>query len=194
MQHPERRVGIVLLAAGRSERFGGTKLIAEFCGRPLWEWAAAEAESIALAQRVLVVAPASPLADRAGWTRVENHDAAQGMGTSIACGVRALAGCDRAVIALADMPLVTAAHLETLANAQGAVYSQLEDGLPGCPAAFPRRLFPELKSLAADQGARSLGLSDYTLLRPTDMRQLADVDTVRDLDSLTLRNTASTPE
>ena len=29
------KLGVVLLAAGRSERFGGNKLLADYCGRPM---------------------------------------------------------------------------------------------------------------------------------------------------------------
>ena len=103
---------MVLLAAGQAKRFGGGKLTAEFHGRPLWERAAETAEAIDFSERVLVIEPNSPIGSRLGWVQVENQFAKQGMGTSIAAGVRALTDCDRVIIMLADMPLVSRSHLD----------------------------------------------------------------------------------
>lgn len=175
---------MVLLAAGQAKRFGGGKLMAEFRGRPLWERAARTAEVIEFSERVVVIEPDSPIGSRLGWVRVENQFAEQGMGTSIAAGVRALTDCDRVMIMLADMPLVSRSHLDRLIAAQGVGFTRYPDGSAGCPAIFPRSVFPLLGTLDGDRGARSLNLADAELIAPSQKRQLTDIDEVSDLQRL----------
>ena len=184
MPSPEPKTGVVLLAAGQGKRFGGGKLTADFRGRPLWEWAARTAESLDSSERLLVIGPKSPIESREGWRLVENPVAERGMGTSIAAGVRALADSDRVVIMLADMPLVSRSHLGRLLEAQGVAFTLYPDGTAGCPAIFPRSVFPLLESLSGDRGARSLDLGDAELIAPPHERQLVDVDEVCDLQRL----------
>ena len=190
MPLPDVKTGVVLLAAGQGKRFGGGKLIAEFRGRPLWEWAAETAENTDFNERILVIGQNSPISSRLRWRIVENPFAEQGMGTSIAAGVRALTDCDRAIIMLADMPLVSPTHLGRLIEAQGVAFTLYPDNIAGCPAIFPRKVFPLLETLTGDRGARSLDLGDAELVAPQHLDELFDVDDTRDLDRL---NSAKAP-
>lgn len=185
MPTPELKTGVVLLAAGRAKRFGGDKLIAEFHGRPLWEKAAQTAETIDFSERVVVIGPDSPIKSRSGWMRVENPFAEQGMGTSIAAGVRALVECDRVIIMLADMPFVSRMHLDRLIAAKGVAFTCYPDGSAGCPAIFPRSVFPLLETLTGDRGARSLDLGEAELIAPSQESHLTDIDEPSDLQRLT---------
>lgn len=184
----ESKTGVVLLAAGQGKRFGGGKLTADFRGRPLWEWAAETAENANFSERLLVVGSDSPIGNRRGWRLIENLAAERGMGTSIAAGVRALTDCDRVVVMLADMPLVSPTHLGRLVASQGVAFTQYHDGKAGCPAVFPRLVFPQLASLTRDRGARSLDLADVELIAPIDERELADVDWAYDIERLNSAN------
>jgi len=164
---PELKTGVVLLAAGQGRRFGGGKLIADFRGRPLWEWAAKTAEKIDFSERLIVIGPKSSIRSRRGWRLVENPVAEQGMGTSIAAGIRALIDCDRAMIMLAAMPLVSRTHLARLFAAQGVAFSRSPDGTAGCPAVFSRSVFPLLEALdgTGEREASIWGMpSSYRLL------------------------------
>lgn len=185
MPSTELKIGVVLLAAGQGRRFGGGKLTADFRGRPLWEWAAKTAESINFSDRLLVISTKSPIRARPTWRLVENQFAENGMGTSIAEGVRALTNCNRVIVMLADMPLVSGTHLDRLIATQGVAFTRYPDGSAGCPAIFPRSAFKKLEGLTGEQGARSLDLGEAILVSPPDWRELADVDTVRDLETLT---------
>ena len=185
MKPPEVNTGVVLLAAGQGKRFGGGKLVADFRGRPLWTWAADTVDGFEFSERLLVIGPDNPIGSRPGWTLVENRIAEQGMGTSIAAGVRALTDCDRVIIMLADMPLVSRTHLDRMLAVQRAAFTRYHDGKAGCPAIFPRSIFPLLKSLTGDRGARSLDLNEAEVIPPPDERELADVDEVCDLRRLT---------
>lgn len=184
----DQKIGVVLLAAGQGKRFGSDKLTARFRGRPLWQWAAEIAEQVGFSERVLVVGPNSPIRNRRSWRLTENSEAEHGMGTSIATGVRALTDCDRVIIMLSDMPLVSKEHLCRLIAAKGVAFTQYCDGTAGCPAIFTRSVFPLLASLANDQGARSLRFEDTELVEPSREEELADVDSVRDLERLSSLN------
>ena len=184
MPPSEVKTGVVLLAAGQGKRFGGDKLTASFRGRPLWQWAAETAEYFNFSERLLVIDPKNPIGSRPTWTLVENPQAEQGMGTSIAAGVRALTLSDRVVVMLADMPLVSHTHVGRLIASQNVAFTQYHGGRAGCPAIFPRWVFPKLTHLAGDAGARSLGLKDAELIPPPRERELADIDEAYDLQRL----------
>lgn len=184
MRSPEPGTGVVLLAAGQGKRFGGGKLIADFRGRPLWEWAAEAAENIDFGERLVIVGKDNPIGQRPGWTQIDNPAAERGMGTSIAAGVAALKKSHRAVIMLADMPLVSPSHLNQLVASEGVAFTRYSDGSPGCPAAFPSSAFPQLALLTGNEGARSLGFTDVTLVSPRHERELADIDTVCELQRI----------
>ena len=63
-------IALILLAAGRSERFGSDKLTVLFRGRPLWEWAAAAAESAGFESLYLVIGEHSRVTAREKWRPV----------------------------------------------------------------------------------------------------------------------------
>lgn len=174
-------IAVILLAAGRSQRFGGEKLIAEFKGKPLWQWSAEAAEDAGFAHRYLVVGEYSSMGPRDGWTTIVNRAAAAGMGTSIATGVAAAENHRRVVITLADMPQVTAAHLRRLAQTRGTTFTRQRDGRAGSPAAFDRERFAALRTLTGDRGARSLALAPHHILTPDDPAILRDIDTPGDM-------------
>ena len=152
----------LVLAAGRSTRFGGDKLLAPLGGRPVIRWTA---EAIAGAvDRVYVVAPPSPAAlvdalHGLGYVVVEHAGRDEGMGSSIRAGITALDADVRAVvIALGDQPLVTSSVVRQLGAAwrscQGrAVVPVYHDG-EGHPVLFDRDCFAALAARRGEGGAR----------------------------------------
>src|SRR5439155_4485542 len=112
---PQGGLAAVILAAGRSRRFGGDKLLAEWRGRPiLWhvlDVTAAARASGELADAWVVVAAeddaAAVLARSAGLPRVVNPDADLGLSSSLRCGLTALpADAGAALILLGDQPMI----------------------------------------------------------------------------------------
>jgi molybdenum cofactor cytidylyltransferase len=193
-----RRVAAVILAAGRSIRMGGpNKLLAEINGKPLVRIAAEQA----LASR------ASPVIVVTGHQRqeveaaiagldvksVHNPDFAQGLGTSLRCGVAAVpVENDGAIICLADMPQVNAALIDRLIAAfdpeKGAlVVLPTLDGKRGNPVLWSRRFFPDLMAIEGDVGARHLiaGYAEAVTEVPVEGdRAFTDVDTPEALQTL----------
>ena len=174
-------IALILLAAGRSERFGGDKLTAPFRGKSLWEWAAGSAERAGFAHLYLIVGDHSKIGIRQNWQTVVNPAAASGMGTSIAAGVAAAASHRRIVIALADMPMVDPNHLRLLAAESGPVFTRQADGTAGSPAAFDDDSFNALRSLGGDRGARSLSFPDAKIIEPGEEALVVDIDTPSEL-------------
>jgi molybdenum cofactor cytidylyltransferase len=160
-------VAAIILAAGRGSRFAGSnKLLAAFRGRPLVRWAA-EAALASQARPVVVVVGHDAAAIDAALAGlpvrvVANPRHADGLSASLRAGLAALpTGVEAALVLLADMPLLTAAHLDRLIAAFRAgdpppVCVPVHDGRRGNPVLWPARLFPSLMRIEGDVGGRAL--------------------------------------
>lgn len=174
--------GLVLLAAGRSSRFGSDKFAASLDGKPLWQWAATVADRAGFGKKFLVVRPDRREMDPGeDWTIVVNRDADLGLSSSIKAGLHAAADCRRIVLALADMPFVNPGHLAAIAASPGVTFTRYPDGRDGCPAVFPSGSYPALLALSGDRGAASIRFGTSAALAPADPATLRDIDTVSDL-------------
>ena len=181
----------VVLAAGASTRFGRTKQLEHFEGIPLAAAAVRKAELVCGARTVLVTGKdwkevASACEPLAGFF-VINDDYERGLASSIACGVRAVAeSADAILLMLADLPLITAEHLDILVNAwiespQSIIASAFEDTL-GPPIVFPKNDFDELLKLKGDRGARPIIDANRDRVQSIDCEEAAfDIDRPEDL-------------
>jgi molybdenum cofactor cytidylyltransferase len=178
-------IAFALLAAGGATRFGGGKLDAMLCAKPLWRWAADTAETAGFATRVLIVGGHSRLEAPvpAGWSVVSNPNAQSGIASSIRAACSAAAGCRRLVIGLGDMPLIERDHLRALALAEGVVFTRYSSDREGVPAGFSRNAFTKLAHLEGDHGAASLDWGPGRIaISPRSPDSLLDIDTPQDLD------------
>ncbi len=163
----DHEVCVLLLAAGRARRFGAPKQLARLDGVSLVRRAARAAA--ASGARVLVVTGAYRRAVRAeleglAVMPIWNARWRQGLGDSIACGVRfarRLRPSPRAlIVALADQALLTAADFRALIAAHAAAPARIvaaaNAAVRGPPCLFPRRHFAELAALRGRGGARTV--------------------------------------
>ncbi|MEO7713411.1 MAG: nucleotidyltransferase family protein [Gemmatimonadaceae bacterium] len=187
----------LLLAAGRSTRFGGDKLLALVHGAPVLSWSAA-----ALAAEVdalfIVVPPdsASQLMAVAGVAAVtvENASRDDGLASSIRAGLAVLpTHVEAVVIALADQPFVSPGTVRRLrerwsAGGVEAVAPRYRDAR-GHPVLFGRSTFPALQALEGDEGAKALleSLGKGLGLVDVDEAMPSDVDTPHALSELDAR-------
>lgn len=179
----------VLLAAGQSRRMGeANKLLLPVDGRPLVRLCAQTLLEAGLA-RVVVV-----LGEQAGRVRraledlplqfVENQRFQEGMGTSLATGIRALSDSfDHAVIALGDMPAIAPDTIRALLRAGGGRGIRVPEhlGRRGHPVVFDlTRYRGELMALEGARGAR-----DILRAHPEEVTRVpvADPGVVLDLDT-----------
>ena len=157
------KLAAVVLAAGRAERFGADKRLAQLRGRPLIEWALEALDGFDFAQKICVVREDDPIDDvvrRYDVAPVVNVHAAEGMGTSLACGIAALGEVDGAFIVLADMPDIPpglyAAMAACFAGDEADIVVPCHDGRAGHPVLFGAACFTALKALTGDRGGRGL--------------------------------------
>ena len=185
------RVGAVLLAAGRSSRFGGAhKLLARWRGLPLVAHVADAITAAGLPPPIIVLgheadAVRAALAGRAARF-VTAPDWDDGMGRSLAAGIAAVpADWDAALICLADMPAVEPALIAALVGAPGEVVVPVWDGARGHPVRWPRAAFPLLMALAGDTGGKAV-MADFPVaeVAAPSAACLLDVDTPAALDEL----------
>ncbi|WFL77776.1 nucleotidyltransferase family protein [Altererythrobacter arenosus] len=178
-------VGLVLLAAGRSRRFGPQdKLAQDWRGKPLARHAADTLAALPFAAHIAVVGEDSRLQLPEQFETVTNPDPALGLSHSIALGVEALLPrhLDACLIALADMPLVPEAHflalLDGVARSDGDIVATANGDRAQVPAVFGKEHFAALIALTGDQGARELLRTARTI--PCDAELLADFDRPED--------------
>lgn len=179
-------VPALILAAGFGARFGSDKRRAALAdGRTLL------ATSLEAAQRVfeevhLVLRPEddpAALGLPAGCSIIRCDDAGQGMGHSLAAGVRALSErpAEAMAVLLGDMPWIAEDSLRALVGkaAAGRIVFPLYQGERGHPVLFGRVFWGELQHLTGDEGARrvlrahasawvAVGVDDPGVLRDVD--------------------------
>ena len=163
-------VTILLLAAGGSTRMGGAdKLAREIDGEPLLHRAVREAVQSGADVIVVTTPQRMPIvADLPVTTIVGGAD----MSASLAAGLLGI-DADAVIIALADMPDVTAAHYTALIHTYSPdtpiCRAATADGTPGHPVLFDRRYFDELRAISGDQGAKDIlkRHADQVVLVPT---------------------------
>ncbi len=174
------RVAVVLLAAGRSARFGGDKLAAPFRGQPLGTHAAAMLAAIPFAAHIAVTGPSAVDLAALGFDcRAAQPDAPMSLSLKLGIAAAEATGCDACLIALADMPLVPATHIHALLAAHdGALTATLSDEVRMVPALISRAAFPLVATLSGDQGARALLRAAPGVAAPPAW--LVDIDTPGD--------------
>ncbi|MEP6990510.1 MAG: nucleotidyltransferase family protein [bacterium] len=176
----------LLLAAGRSRRFGSDKLCAKLDGKAVVRWSAAALTAL---DAVYVVIPPGADAVTQALSRLDvrfvvNLARDEGMASSIRAGVAALpADTEAVVIALADQPRASAdttGHLVQRWNDgdADAVAPVFSDGR-GHPVLFGRACFETLLQLRGDTGARAVldALGPRLALVAVDGPMPVDVDT-----------------
>jgi molybdenum cofactor cytidylyltransferase len=186
-------IGAVVLAAGTGTRFGGTKQVVEFRGKPLAQHAVDAAVAAGVDELVVVVGHdaeriRAALHLPAFGRFVENPSYASGMASSLAAGLGALGDAREAAIVLpSDQPGITSQHLRSLMEAFAARRSPIirlrfRSG-PG-PALLAREVWDEASTLEGDTGARDFMERRPDLVEELDMGGDAprDVDVPEDLD------------
>lgn len=160
---PGQVVGLVL-AAGRSQRMGRPKQLAQLGGRPLLEHTLRSLSASGVDEVVVALGAHAGLVERGvrlqGAVPLRAGRWREGMGAVLAEASAALAGCGALVVALGDQPMVGPAVVERLVAAwragAGPVVRAAYSGRPGHPVLFDGTLLPELAALGGDVGARGL--------------------------------------
>ena len=181
-------VVLILLAAGKSERFGiPNKLEVEFLGQPVGFHVVTALEDMPFRDRMVVTDGCQLDFASRGYTVIHNDDPDAGMSRSVKLGVKHAKehGAAAVLIALADMPRLTTAHIYRLFDAvdsDDAVVASSDGVEPKPPAVFGRGQFDFLMTLDGDAGARDLVKAGRHVV--TSPAELIDIDTPEDLAAL----------
>ena len=119
---------------------------------------------------------------------VHNPDYRQGMGGSLACGIRAVTKTAAgALICLGDMPHIKAATIDGVVEAldlktRREICIPAYQGRRGHPVLFSRRFFPLLEKLSQDAGAKMIieaHADSIVEIEVADPGILIDIDSTR---------------
>lgn len=190
------KLGAVLLAAGRSERFGGNKLLADFDGRPMVCQALAAMQCIEAERFAAVVScgQVAELARSGGFDVLENDDPALGQAHSVVIAAEKLQDMDALLFVAGDQPLLTGESLALLvrrfAESGKGIACLADETHRGNPAVFSRRYFPALLALSGDRGAKGIlreHSDDLLVVACLHENELADADTQEALEAIRAR-------
>jgi molybdenum cofactor cytidylyltransferase len=188
------RVAALVLAAGASSRMDGcNKLLCEVDGVPMIERAVRAAVDSRCAQVVVVTGWQADRIEAALASMpvsiVRNPDYAAGLAGSLRRGMASLPDeIDAALIQLADMPWISAGHIDRLIDAfdpaEPMIVVPMRAGRRGHPVLWPRRFFEQIGRLTGDVGARELLARNASQVRAVAFDSDAifeDVDTPEQL-------------
>ncbi|GAB5449869.1 MAG: nucleotidyltransferase family protein [Halioglobus sp.] len=182
--------GVLVLAAGRSNRFGSDKRQALLD------------DNVSVLDRLLTTLEVSGLAvcvclapgdndlsvnlAARGVATVYCPRAHEGLGATLAHGITAVHTWPATLIALADMPWINASTLQALASHCSAdtIVAPRFDGRQGHPVGFGRTFYPLLRALQGDTGGRAILRSNPASVQFVDVDDPAihwDIDTPADL-------------
>ena len=164
------RIAALVLAAGTSSRMEGrNKLLCEIGGMTMVERAVRAALDSRCARVVVVTgwqaqeveAAIDSVVESSSVTVVRNPQYATGLSSSLRCAVAMLPDAlDAALVQLADMPWIGAAHIDRLIEAfdprNPTITAPFRDGRRGNPVLWPKAYLPMLGALGGDVGARWL--------------------------------------
>lgn len=197
-QPPVAKLVGLVLAAGRSTRFGGLKQLADLNGKPLVQHVVDNAASADLDEVVVVLGheagQVGAALDLPATVRtVTNPEHARGQSTTLQAGLRALGDdVEAAVVLLADQPTVSAATIRTVVDvygSSGAPVARARYGdTPGHPVVLGRATWETIIQVTGDRGARDVLAAhpdwvidvDLPGPPPPDINTIADLTALRD--------------
>ena len=185
------KIYAIVMASGRSKRFGGDKLNYLLDGKTVACRSLEALRTPALAGVLVVTGnPEVSAAARAlGFSVVDNPDPADDQTQTIRLGLSALSpDADGCLFAVCDQPWLTVESVERLCaafvRAPEDIWALAHGGRRGNPVIFPAGLLPELSALPAGETGRYVIARHPALLCQVEApaAELRDVDTRADLE------------
>ncbi|MDA4124488.1 MAG: nucleotidyltransferase family protein [Thaumarchaeota archaeon] len=186
-------ISAVVLGAGSSTRFGEPKQLLKVGSETMLETIVRRFLESRVDEVVLVLGFRADeiLKDsKFGRARIVLNPAyEQGLGSSLRVGIDVVdPRASAAVVALGDQPLVSVTTIDSMlqrySETRGLIVAPYFQRRRGNPVLFDRRLFPELRRIGGDSGAKGLierMQKEVVKVQVDDIGVVADVDTKEDL-------------
>lgn len=183
-------IAVAVLAAGQGKRFGSNKLMADLDGRPVGLHVSEMLGKLSFGWCFSVCSRGAALLQHfsaAGFETIENSAPEKGQSHSLHLAVEAARATNATalLLVLADMPFVSAAHIEKLMGAGDGIIASTDGKRPMPPVLFPREVWPHLLATTSDTGARGLLRNAKLINAPAS--ELRDIDVVADLHEMRTR-------
>jgi len=159
----------VILAAGKSERFGANKLVADVGGKPMLRWVVEAALRSGLSdiaiivghQRDKVLAVLEGLVEQERVSVIDNDLYSDGQSASVVAGVQHFEKTHAAVMFLmGDQPYLESGMIDDLIDAFDASSKNIAfpvfEGQRKTPVIFGRNYFHALMGITGDIGGRNI--------------------------------------
>ncbi|MGL4799229.1 MAG: nucleotidyltransferase family protein [Cellulosilyticaceae bacterium] len=183
----------IVLAAGKSSRFGENKLKTRLAEKSVLEYTLEKLDTLNLCQCIVVAnADTMPLvAAREGIRVVYNDYPSYGISYSIRLALQQGDTYDAYLFVVGDQPLMKVETIQGLLDAYkeepSSIWGVGYEGVLGNPMIFPSKYKPELMLLEGDRGGKAL-LKKYHLPYKTytvqDEEELWDMDTPKDYERI----------
>ncbi len=179
-------IGAIVLAAGFSNRFGSSKLLAHLSnGKSIFQQTVERIAEV-FPDRLVVTRPemAAQLQSLAQGTSILSFEhAEQGMGATLAFAAQQIGDWDGCLVCLGDMPFIETSTYRRIADniTADSIVTPTFNSKMGNPAAFGKNFFTDLGALTGDTGGRKL-----TSIYPQAVRELqvSDPGILQDIDTL----------
>jgi molybdenum cofactor cytidylyltransferase len=183
-------VGILLLAAGSSTRFGSDKRLALLANNKsvidnTLEQISKTQLPVTVCLKPNDIALQQQLSHRKiSW--ILNQNASVGMGSSIAAGIRLCKQWDATIIALADMPYLSSHTYASIAKvaSSGKIIIPIHHKKKGNPVCFGSNFYSQLQELNGDKGGKDIVLKNPQAIIELELEDegiLKDIDKPADL-------------
>jgi molybdenum cofactor cytidylyltransferase len=197
-------IGAIVLAAGGSTRMARSKALLPLATGTVLSTVVERVLGSGVDRLVLVLGHEAE-AVRAGARLPEdprllvvvNPSWAEGMASSLRAGLEASEGAEAVVVALGDQPGLDPASIDRLAAAwrEGArIAAVAHAGRLGHPVLFDRSLFPALRLLRGDVGARAILKAHGDEVVRVEGAPLHDLDTPSDYEAFVAGEPAAKDE
>ena len=189
------KLGLIMLAAGNSRRFGSNKLLYGIDGMPMYRHILLELvqvrdvlEAQGHACEITVVTQYDEIAQEArklGAQVLYNLHPDEGISSSLKIGLQVNRNMDACLFAVADQPWLRGETILGLVRVflrEGKGIACVEyEGKTGNPCVFSKKYFEELMKLSGDVGGKRVVVAhreDVAVMRVEDGREMVDVDVV----------------
>lgn len=192
-EHMRGKYAVIILAAGRSVRFGENKLLAVVSGKPLYQHTLDRMRAFQAYPQYLVTGydVIAGAAEKQGIKTISNTEPERGISHSIIMGLEECLkqnpDIQGVLFSVCDQPNLKTATIQRILNAAGMYKGQIicagNPGRPGNPVLWDRAFFDSLRHLSGDNGGRRIlsGLRESVRYVEAQPEELKDIDQRNDL-------------